>query len=72
MTRTYKPLAIHAVWNIDLSVTLFSAGKKLIRFNYNNSFSDPRGSAEAYISGWFGENPRNVRWSFPTSKKVAA
>jgi hypothetical protein len=64
MNRKYKPAALHCVWNIDLSITIYAGGKKI----FKTSWVDGKESAESFIKGWFGEHEHNVRWTYTNSK----
>lgn len=64
MTRATKTPAIHAVWNKDMSISLFARGKLVFK-------ADAPGfalqSARAFMIGWFdNENllQHRVRWTF--------
>jgi len=58
----HKPLALVARWNKDLSITLYCRGRKVAR--YETGSLGAKESAEAFISGWFGDHPKRVRWVF--------
>lgn len=58
---TYKPRAIRAYWNKDLSVTL-RAGNDMIR-KFTGTFA--RDDTDAFLEGWFGTADKSqwkVRW----------
>lgn len=63
-----KPYALHCVWNIDLSITIYCRRKAI----YKVSGYDVRECAQAFIDGWFAGHEHEVRWSYPSSKKEAA
>ena len=59
--------AILRRWNADDSITLNARGKKLMTFRGYDAVHQ----ADAFIRGWFGEQPHRVRTIFTESKKTA-
>lgn len=60
---TYKPRAIRAYWNKDMSITLRSGNDKIDRI----AGVDSKARVEAFLEGWFGTADKSqwkVRWYF--------
>lgn len=62
-----KPLALKLVYNVDLSITIFAARKKVYQIT-GNEFQAER--LEAFLEGWFGSHPRHIRRKFRDSKRA--
>jgi hypothetical protein len=66
MTR--RPAALHLTWNVDLTISIRCNGRVVLK----TRAYDAHGSAKAFCTGWFGEHPHRIRWTFVRSKKAAA
>lgn len=62
-----KPLAVKVVHNVDGSITVFAARKKVEHF-VADALS-PAEHLEFFLQGWFGSHPRHVRTKVRSSKK---
>jgi len=63
MTKATKTPAIHAVWNKDLSITLFVRGSKLHKAD--GAFAMQH--IECFLNGWFDTEDKKqhrVRWTY--------
>lgn len=47
-------------WNKDLSISIYSRGKVIQKFNGLNA----QESTESFLTGWFHDRARNVKWVF--------
>ena len=67
MIASSKRHPLHLVWNVDLSITVKCGGRKV--FRTTRYFA--KDEAESFVKGWFGDQPRNIRWTFVRSKRAA-
>lgn len=62
-----KPLAVKLVYNVDGSISIFSARKLVERMEDGALSAQER--VDAFLQGWFGDHPQHVRRKFRVAAK---